>query len=250
MNELIKIENRDGINTVNARELHRFLEVGKVFGAWITDRINQFGFTEHQDFVIIEDVCFPNSESKGRGGHNKKDYHLTIDMAKELSMVERNEKGKQARQYFIECERVAKQKPAVDPMAILNDPSTMRTLLLTYSEKVIALEEEKKLLEPKAAALDRIATANGSLNITETAKSLQVRPKVLFQWLSANKWIYRRVGGKNWLAYQPKIQQGVLEHKITTVIREDGTEKIIEQVLVTPKGLSKLSEVFAQREAA
>ncbi|MHB1311523.1 MAG: antA/AntB antirepressor family protein [Gemmatimonadaceae bacterium] len=93
------------VQTVDARELHAFLGVGKVFRAWIQDRIQQFGFVENQDFVCIENVCRPNSDGKGRGGHNVKEYTLTLDMAKELSMVERTPKGKEARQYFIECER-------------------------------------------------------------------------------------------------------------------------------------------------
>ena len=88
------------IPTSNARDLHAFLEVGKDFSNWIKDRIEQYEFVEDQDFV-----CSPVLASEGRGGHNRKDYHLTLDMAKELSMVERNAKGKQARQYFIECER-------------------------------------------------------------------------------------------------------------------------------------------------
>lgn len=106
----------ESIPTVNARELHTFLEVGKDFSNWIKDRIDSFSFVENQDFV-----CSPVLASEGRGGHNRKDYHLSLDMAKELSMVERNAKGKQARQYFIECERVAKSVPALptDPMAIL-----------------------------------------------------------------------------------------------------------------------------------
>ena len=89
--------------TVNARDLHAFLEVGKDFSTWIKGRIQQYGFVENQDFV-----CFPILGSKnldGRGGHNRKDYHLTLDMAKELAMVERTPKGRQARRYFIECEK-------------------------------------------------------------------------------------------------------------------------------------------------
>lgn len=122
MNELIQMTERqigdDVIQTVNARDLHAFLEVGKVFAAWMQDRIEQYGFVENQDFV-----CFPILESKGRGGHNRKDYHLTLDMAKELAMVERNDKGKQARLYFIECERRARANwqasiEAVTPMPV------------------------------------------------------------------------------------------------------------------------------------
>jgi phage anti-repressor protein len=92
---------------VDARTLHAFLEVGKVFATWMTDRIKQYDFLENQDFIAISQ----NREiGKGRG---KNEYHLTLDMAKELSMVERNPKGKEARCYFIECEkRLLGQVPA------------------------------------------------------------------------------------------------------------------------------------------
>ncbi|WP_405118730.1 phage antirepressor KilAC domain-containing protein [Pseudomonas leptonychotis] len=93
----------------------------------------------------------------------------------------------------------------------------------------------------KVDALDRIATADGAMCITNAAKDLQVRPKDLFAWLQAHQWIYRRAGGSGWVAYQNRIQQGVLEHKVTTVTRGDGSEKVAEQVLVTAKGLAKLA---------
>ena len=77
------------IQTVNARDLHSWLEVGKFFANWIKDRITKYGFQENQDFI-----CLPSLASKqGRGGHNQIDYFITLDMAKELSMVERNAKG-------------------------------------------------------------------------------------------------------------------------------------------------------------
>ena len=85
----------------NARDLHAFLEVGKRFATWITERISEYEFVENQDYVIASQI----REAKGRGGHNRKDYHLTLDTAKELAMVERNEKGRQIRRYFIECEK-------------------------------------------------------------------------------------------------------------------------------------------------
>ncbi|AQX19897.1 antA/AntB antirepressor family protein [Bartonella sp. WD16.2] len=127
MNTLITISeqviDQETVQTVNARELHAFLEVTSKFADWITERINQYEFVENQDFV-----CFPILGSKGRGGHNRKEYHVTLDMAKELAMVERNEKGKQARQYFIECERKAKQP--LDLVSALQNPLTIRQLLL------------------------------------------------------------------------------------------------------------------------
>jgi len=93
------------VSTVSARQLHSFLEVGKVFGAWIQDRIASFGFVEGQDFVMIDGLSLPNLGGAKSRIQTTKEYYLSIDMAKELSMVERNEKGKQARRYFINCER-------------------------------------------------------------------------------------------------------------------------------------------------
>lgn len=83
---------------VNARELHAFLESKQEFSAWIGNRIEQYGFVDEQDFLII-------LSKTQNGGRPRIDYHLTLDMAKELSMVERNAKGKEARQYFIACEK-------------------------------------------------------------------------------------------------------------------------------------------------
>jgi prophage antirepressor-like protein len=131
--------------------------------------------------------------------------------------------------------------PAADPLAALRDPDTLRGLLLDYSGRVKALESEKAALEPKADALDRIAAADGALSITAAAKALQIRPKDLFTYLHANGWIYRRAGGGGYLGYQSKTTQGLLEHRVTTLIRSDGTEKIVEQVLVTAKGMTTLA---------
>lgn len=142
------------------------------------------------------------------------------------------------------------QRPTFDPIATLNDPAAMRGILLNYTEKVLTLEAEKKVLTPKAKALDRISMADGTNCITDTAKILQVRPSDFFAYLSSCRWIYRRPGGKGWIAYQDKIQQGLLTHKITTVTDiHTGREKVIEHVLVTPKGLAKLAKQI-EMEAA
>ena len=113
MNELIKIEKSnvggDLIDTVNARDLHGFLESRQDFSDWIKNRIQQYGFVEGVDYLIHKFTDNP------LGGRPTIDYHITVDMAKELAMVERNEKGRQARQYFIECERRLKQ-PATPVM--------------------------------------------------------------------------------------------------------------------------------------
>lgn len=88
------------VQLCNARDLHSFLEVGKVFGAWIQDRINEYGFIQDEDYFVI---------TERTNGRPRKEYHITLDMGKELGMVERNERGRQIRKYFIECERRASQ---------------------------------------------------------------------------------------------------------------------------------------------
>ncbi|WP_399675063.1 phage antirepressor KilAC domain-containing protein [Serratia sp. szju] len=148
-----------------------------------------------------------------------------------------------------ELERVL-SRPTFDAAAALNDPEFLRTTLLTYSEKVIALEHKVVEMQPDVEALERIAKADGSMCITNAAKHLQVQPKALFKLMSENHWIYRRTGGRAWLAYQDRIQSGVLEHKVTTVSRSDGSEKVVEQVLVTAKGLTKLSKLMGVSGAA
>jgi phage antirepressor YoqD-like protein len=135
-------------------------------------------------------------------------------------------------------------KPSARPSTLLNSPAMMRGLLLSYTEKVLALESEVDSMRDDVAAHERLTKADGSLSITETAKALAMRPKDLFQWLSHNGWIYKRMNGPAWLGFQTKCNQGLLEHKTTTVLRADGSEKITEQVRVTPKGLSSLVKLI------
>lgn len=146
---------------VNARELHAFLEVGRDFSTWIAKRIEKYGFAENQDFVVIasfSENLAPQNGGASHGGHNKIDYHLTLDMAKELSMVERNEKGKEARRYFIDCEKrlyalavsgtadpltviTAHLQKMSDNMQILANATTATMAKLDHTERYISLLE-------------------------------------------------------------------------------------------------------------
>lgn len=115
---------------VNARDLHTFLGVGKRFASWITERIAEYGFVENQDYILVS----PNREIKGRGGDRRsKDYHLTLDTAKELAMVERNEKGRQIRRYFIECEKKLRN---IQPVQAESQPqfTAEEIILLCYMQ--------------------------------------------------------------------------------------------------------------------
>lgn len=112
----------------DARDLHQFLAVGRDFSNWIKGRLEQYGFVEGEDYSPIlansydaeSDVCSPNPASKTerRGGHNRTDYHLTLDMAKELAMVENNDQGRQVRRYFIAMERQARESRGASYLSV------------------------------------------------------------------------------------------------------------------------------------
>ena len=112
-NSLITVFNgqiaHQSVQLCNARQLHEFLEVKNTFAHWITDRITDYGFTQDEDYIIV---------TERTNGRPRKEYHITLDMGKELAMVERNEKGRQIRKYFIECERRALQNAKqIQPLA-------------------------------------------------------------------------------------------------------------------------------------
>ncbi|ELV3504371.1 antA/AntB antirepressor family protein [Escherichia coli] len=110
---------------VNARDLHGFLEVGKDFSNWIRARLNEYGFVENLDYILFS----PNfAKTPGR---RRKDYHLTLDTAKELAMVERNEKGRQIRRYFIECEKKLRN---IQPVQTEQQFTAEEIILLCYMQ--------------------------------------------------------------------------------------------------------------------
>ncbi|PLT20480.1 DNA-binding protein [Ralstonia mannitolilytica] len=119
-------------------------------------------------------------------------------------------------------------------------PEALR-LAADMAEQKAKVEAALALAAPKADALDRIATAEGSMCVRDAAKALQLRPIDLTRWLQAHGWVYRRQGNAQLLGYQDKVQTGYLEHKVTVVSRTDGTEKVVEQVRITPKGLARLA---------
>lgn len=162
------------------------------------------------------------------------DYSHTITLITGYDV----EKRKKVVDRWLELEAQAAQPYKV--------PQTYAAALLEAGR--LALENERLTAEceallPRAEAHDRLSAADGSLSVTEAAKALKVKPKTLFAWLSRNRWIYRRTGSARWLGYQAHTSNGDLEHRTTTIICGDGSEKITEQVRVTAKGLTKLAKV-------
>ena len=134
LGELLPIRETNGQRAVNARDLHAFLESKQDFSTWIKNRIEQYGFIENQDYQILA----PQNYGASWGGNNKIEYALSIDMAKELSMVERTQKGKEARSYFIICEKIATTK------ALGGNSNSKQSLVL--KDQLTWVKETKKLL--------------------------------------------------------------------------------------------------------
>ena len=227
MNELIPLHSQtiDGnaVETVNARELHTFLESKQDFSTWIKNRIADYDFVENQDFVRFHKKMEANNATLI-------EYHITLDMAKELSMVERTEKGKQARQYFIECERKLRETQA--KLA----PKTYVEALRTLADEVEAHEQTKQTLaiaEPKAQYFDKLVERNLLTNFTTTAKEFGIKRKDLIDYLLDNGYIYRDQRG-NLLPYATHVPH-LFEVKEYSKDAHSGV-----QTLVTPKGRETL----------
>ena len=230
MNELIPINaatiGGEEVNAVNARELHAFLENGELFTTWIKNRIEQFGFIEGQDFST-----FLENTKKGRP---RKEYVVSISMAKELCMVERNEKGKQARLYFIECEKIAKQKTT---LALPQDYATALRALADQVDKTKQLEAKVHEDAPKVEYYDQLQDAPGEITFTRFAKLIGIQRKRLIDWLRANRYIY----GVSNTPYQTRIEQGLLVLRNPEgKTHSDGTPVFAPYAHVTPKGAGSI----------
>lgn len=197
MNEIIKITEQNGRRAVSARELHDFLGSKRDFSNWIKDRIDKYGFIENQDFEV-----FNNFGENPQGGRPLIEYALSVDMAKEISMVEGTERGKQARQYFIQCEKQLAQ--ASLPSYQLSDPieraqkwiqeeQHRQQLALEVKAKEEIIEQQK----PKVLFAECVTTSPTNILISDLAKLLTqngiiIGQNRLFDWLTANGYLIRK----------------------------------------------------------
>ena len=228
MHELISPQPHDTlIQAVSARELHAFLQVQTKFADWVRSRIADYDFVENQDFVWVSENSETQRADGQRGIITRKEYYITLDMAKELSMVERNEQGKEARRYFIECEKRLKGS-----MTRLSYAQALRA----YADEVEAkekLEQQLALAEPKVEYFDALVNRNLLLNFTTVAKELGVKRKVLIGYLLENNYIYRDANN-NLLPYSQHTPH-LFEVKEYSKDHHSGT-----QTLITPKGRETL----------
>lgn len=172
---------------VNARDLHQFLESKQHFADWIKNRINEYGFTQDVDFLGVHTVMSTEAGFFGRREKTVTDYHLSLDMAKELCMVERNDKGRQARRYFIEMEKQAKALPD----AVLY--------------RIDALEDAYFQAAPEMLALLRYRSMG--LNLTEIGKLLDMNP-------GAVSYRLKKLNDLGFLEYVPKPKMVVQQQSL------------------------------------
>ncbi|WP_142417280.1 antA/AntB antirepressor family protein [Bartonella massiliensis] len=225
--------NEESVQTVNARDLHAFLESKQDFSTWIKKRIMTYAFLQGRDFIRFHKKMEANNAIAV-------EYYLTLNMAKELAMVERNDKGKQARQYFIECEKRAKQVAA--PQIDYSSPKAMIGFLNYLQGQIDQKDSMIEDLTPKAMALESLQRHDGLFGLTEAAKILEMQPKQFIQFLQKKGWVYRRTIGGNLLPYQDKIQKQLMDCPAITLQTTSGIEKVIPCAKITTKGMGLLSQ--------
>lgn len=240
MNELIKITQQpiDGVevNTVNARELWEYLESSRQFANWIQDRIEKYQFINGVDFVTFNKIVNRATLCE---------YHISIDMAKELAMVENNEKGRQIRKYFIECEKKLKS-----PMKALTRLE-MAKMLVEAEERYLALELENAKLLPKAEFYDEVTGSTDTIDISECAKVLNIKGigrNQLFEILREKKVL--QSDDTHWnQPYQKYCDQGyfrLIEQKYN---KPNGTKCINLKTVVFQTGLDFIRKIVKDYSA-
>lgn len=226
MQELIKVtQNEQGSNVVSARDLYEFLEVKERFSRFM-ERNLDFDFELDKDYTLYQMVHPQN-------GQLIDDFALTLDMAKEISMIQRTEKGKQARQYFIDCEKQLKQPKELSRLEIL-------TLALEAEKRVVELEEKVLLDKPKVEFYDEVADSTTSFDMQEVSAMLKLDygRNTLFRKLREVKVLM----GDN-LPYRSFIDDGkfvVVEAKWLNPRNQQSTATF--QTRITQKGLEWLQK--------
>ena len=225
MNELINITYDSERPTVLGRDLHDALQVKTAYMDWFP-RMCEYGFLEGVDFI-----SFLRESS---GGRPAKDHQLTIAIAKEICMLQRTERGKECRQYFIKVEEQWNSPDAIMQRALLIANSRVEKLRgenLQLQKMNATLTVDKAIMQPKADYFDELVERGLLTNFRETAKQLGIPPRKFVNWLIEHKYLYRDKKGKL-LAYENK-NNGLFELKECV---NERTQWAGVQTLVTPKG--------------
>lgn len=184
MESLIKIEERNGEQLVSGRDLHEFLEGSERFSKW-WERMVSYGFEENKDYTPYQKVHPQNKQEYT-------DYLMKISMAKELSMLQRNERGKQAREYFIKCEEAWNSEDMVLARAL----QIQNKKILGYKEHIEVLENKIKEDAPRVSFAETIEKASDCILVREFSKiianeGIHLGEKSLYKWFRENGFIFK-----------------------------------------------------------
>ena len=229
MEAIIKVtQSESGKQVVSARELHTFLEVGTNVNNWMKRQAERAMLVENEDFV-----CFSILESEGRGGQNKVDYAITIQSAKEIAMLNGGEKGKQARLYFIECEKKAQSMQIALPRtykeALLE--------LITKEEEIEKANEQLSLQAPKVQAFNNVIDNSGTFTVDSLSDMVNIGRNKLFQILRDWKWVMQNE--PNGTASTRYAEEQKYARTLFDTIQIGKKERNVKRFVLTKKGYEK-----------
>ena len=227
MNDLVKV-NFD-TQTVSARELHEKLNIGTRFNDWFP-RMTEYGFAEGTDF-------YSKMSKTENGGRPSTDYEISVDMAKQICMIQRTPEGKAVRQYLIDLEKAWNTPERVMARALKIANQSIENLKTQNS----ALATDNERMRPKEVFADAVATSHTSILIGDLAKLLkqngvEMGQKRLFAWMRDNGYLIKRKGTDWNMPTQKSMELGLFEVKESTLNNPDGSVRINKTTKVTGKG--------------
>lgn len=240
--ELLRINYESEQPTVSARELHEGLEINTKFATWF-ERMCEYGFSEGNEF-------FPKvGKTSEQGGRPSIDYQISIDMAKQICMIQRTDKGKQYRQYFIDLEKAWNTPEQVMARALKIANNEIDKL--KAENKVLIADTER--MKPKEIFADAVESSRTSILIGDMAKLIcqnghEIGQNRLFEWMRQNDYLIKCGGSKN-MPTQKAMEQKLFEVKERTVVNPDGSVRITRTTLVTGKGQIHFINKFARMKA-
>ena len=226
--DLIAVNYETEQPTVSARNLHEQLHIETPFKKWI-DRMCEYGFEEYKDFWT--------KMSESTGGRPSTEYEISIDMAKQICMIQRSPEGKQIRQYFLDLEKAWNTPEQIFARALKMADKTIDKL---KTEKA-ALIEDNERMKPKEIFADAVTASKDSILIGDLAKILKqkgidIGQNRLFQKLRNNGYLIQRRGPSWNMPTQKSMEMGLFEVEERTITNPDGTTKIRKTTKVTGKG--------------
>ena len=238
MNELINVTLNDNHEPiVSGRQLHEALDVKTRYNDWF-NRMTEYGFIENQDYLAITQK---RVTAQGNST-NQVDHIIKLDMAKEIAMIQRTERGKQVRQYFIQIEKD------------FNSPEKiMARALLMADKKVHQLEAKIEADRPKVLFAEAVSASHSSILVGELAKLLKqngvdMGANRLFNWLRAHGYLIKR-NGRDWnMPTQKSVEMGLIRVKETSITHADGHITVSKTPLVTGKGQQYFINKFLNQE--